>query len=144
MYNKSNCYKSGGESMKNVIKTTIKILILFSVFILLFYTFNTSFTYAAKSDAKEFDPYAYKPKQSAGDDKLLDIGNKIIGPIQMIGSIVSVIALIVIGIKYMMGSVEEKAQYKETMKPYIIGAVLVFGITNILTIVYDIATQIFN
>ena len=128
--------------MKNVIKTTMKILILFSIFILLFYTFNTSFTYAAKSDAKEFDPYAYKPKQSAGDDKLLDIGNKIIGPIQIIGSLVSIIAIILIGIKYMLGSVEEKAEYKQTLGPYIIGAAFVFGITNILSVIYNIAKNI--
>ena len=59
----------------------------------------------------------------------------------MIGSIVSVIALIMLGIKYMVGSVEEKAQYKETLGPYFLGAVLVFGITNVLTIIYNIANS---
>ena len=76
------------------------------------------------------------------DVKLKDIGNKIIGPIQVIGSLVSVIAIIIIGIKYMLGSVEEKAQYKETLGPYVLGAIFVFAITNILKIIYDIATSI--
>ena len=80
---------------------------------------------------------------SSGDDgKLKEIGNNIIGPIQVIGSLVSVIAIIIIGIRYMLASVEEKAQYKETLGPYLIGAVFVFAITNILSIVYDIAISI--
>lgn len=76
------------------------------------------------------------------DEKLNEIGNRIIGPIQVIGSLVSVIAIIIIGIRYMLGSVEEKAQYKETLIPYLLGAVFVFSITNILAIVYNIATSI--
>lgn len=80
------------------------------------------------------------PRQE--DAKLNEIGNKIIGPIEVIGSLVSVIAIIIIGIRYMLGSVEEKAQYKETLGPYLLGAVFVFAITNILTIVYNIAISI--
>ena len=56
-------------------------------------------------------------------------------------ALISVLAIIIIGIKYMLGSVEEKAQYKETLGPYFLGAVLVFGITNILTIIYNIANS---
>ena len=44
----------------------------------------------------------------------------------------------------MLGSVEEKAQYKETLGPYFLGAVLVFGITNVLSIVYNIAISLNN
>ena len=73
---------------------------------------------------------------------LRDMGNIIIGIIQFVGSAVSVISLIVIGIKYMMGSLEEKAQYKETMKPYIIGAFLVFGVSNLIGIIASIAESI--
>lgn len=61
--------------------------------------------------------------------------NEIIGLVQMIGTITSVLALIIIGIKYMVGSVEEKAEYKKTMKPYLIGAVMVFSITNIIFVI---------
>lgn len=63
-----------------------------------------------------------------------------IGIIQKIGSIVSVIVLIALGIKYMVGSIEERAQYKETMIPYVIGAVLVFATTNVLAVISSIFT----
>lgn len=65
--------------------------------------------------------------------------NKVIGIIQVCGSIFSVIALIAIGIRYMFSSIEEKAEYKKTMMGYIIGCVMVFCLTNILAFVYDLA-----
>lgn len=71
-------------------------------------------------------------------NKVMDMGNKIIGAIQLIGSIVSVLTLVVLGIKYMAGSVEERAEYKKTMMPYVIGAVMVFAITNLLKILENV------
>lgn len=92
-----------------------------------------------------FNPDDWAPDSTTdvtGADRLLNIGNTIIGFIRTVGSIASVIVLAVIGIKYMMGSVEEKAEYKQTMRPYLIGAVLVFGITNILAIIVNIGTSL--
>lgn len=93
------------------------------------------------SGSEYFNPDDWIPNDGAGDAKLLEIGNRIMGPIQVIGSLASVIAIIIIGIKYMLGSVEEKAQYKETLGPYFLGAVLVFGITNVVSIIYDVASS---
>ena len=60
------------------------------------------------------------------------IGNKIIGIVQTVGTVASIIVIIVLGIKYMMGSAEEKAEYKKTLMPYLIGAVLVLLGVNIV------------
>ena len=131
----------------------------------IFCTFNTNYVYAKEAQGlterertedssknvssdwgmkEEFNTDEWKPTSSTTheEQKLKEIGNKIIGTIQVIGSIVSVIAIMIIGIRYMACSVEEKAQYKETMGPYFIGAVLVFGITTALRIVYDIAQSL--
>lgn len=75
-------------------------------------------------------------------NKVMDMGNKIIGAIQLIGSIVSVLTLVVLGIKYMAGSVEERAEYKKTMMPYVVGAVMVFAITNLLKILENVISGI--
>ena len=66
-------------------------------------------------------------------------GQKIIGGIQAVGSIVSVAILVVLGVKYMVGSAEEKAEYKKTMIPYLVGAILVFAASNIAGFVYNFA-----
>lgn len=125
--------------MRNVIKICYKFL---SISVILFVMYCAFSNYIVCAD-DDFNPYEYNPSStSEGDEKLLAIGNDLIGPIQLIGSVVSVIAIIIIGIRYMLGSVEEKAQYKETMMPYLIGAVLVFGITNVLAIVSELAKSI--
>ena len=103
--------------------------------------------------AIDFDPDEWKPNDdqqitegqettgAIGANRLMSIGNSIIGIIQIVGSFTSVIVLIIIGIRYMMGSVEERAEYKKAMTPYIIGAVMVFAITNILSIVVGIVQE---
>ncbi|MCI9110720.1 MAG: hypothetical protein HFH47_02775, partial [Bacilli bacterium] len=45
-------------------------------------------------------------------------------------------------IKYMVGSVEEKASYKKSMMPYVLGAVMVFAITNLLGIIVNITNNL--
>ena len=124
--------------MRNVLKICYKFLSI-SVILFVMYCAFSNYIVCADSTSDDFNPYEYDPTSttSEGDTKLLAIGQ-----IQLIGSVVSVIAIIIIGIRYMLGSVEEKAQYKETMTPYLIGAVLVFGITNVLAIVSELAKSI--
>lgn len=86
------------------------------------------------------NPNYYKPESqdtAKGATRLADIGNTIIGFLQIVGSIISVVILGVIGIKYMVGSAEERAEYKKAMMPYVIGAVMVFAITNLLGIMIE-------
>lgn len=65
--------------------------------------------------------------------------NQLIGIIQFVGSAASVIVLIILGIKYMMGSAQEKAEYKKTMIPYLIGAIIVFAASNIAGVIFNLA-----
>jgi type IV secretory pathway VirB2 component (pilin) len=66
--------------------------------------------------------------------------NKIMGLVQGIGIGVMVIILVVLGIKYMVGSSEERAEYKKTFIPYIVGAVLVGGASVIANAIYTFGT----
>ena len=71
------------------------------------------------------------------DGGLKNMAEKIIGVLQVIGVAVAVIILAVLGIKYMLGSAEEKAEYKKAFMPYIIGAALVFMAPTLANIVYS-------
>lgn len=79
---------------------------------------------------------------TAGTTTIQTAGNKVVQIVSTVGSILSVIVIIVLGIKYMMGSVEEKADYKKTMLPYLIGAIFIFAASNIANIVYQFAINI--
>ena len=71
-------------------------------------------------------------------------GKQIVGILQTVGVSVSVIVLIIIGIKYMMGSAEEKAEYKKTFMPYIIGAALIFAASVFAQVAYEFFTGLGN
>ena len=79
---------------------------------------------------------------SADTTRLNSLGQNIISIVATVGSIVSVVILVVLGIKYMMGSAEEKAEYKKTLLPYIIGAALVFAASTIASIIFNFASTI--
>lgn len=71
------------------------------------------------------------------DDGFSDVGNRILGVIKVVGAFVSVGMTMVVGIKYMTSSVEEKAEYKKTAIAYLIGAILIFATTQLIDFVYD-------
>ena len=77
-----------------------------------------------------------------GTDKVKTIGEDILGIIRVVGTIVAVGMLIVLGIKYMMGSAEERAEYKKTLFPYFIGAILIFAATSLADIIYGWASNV--
>ena len=88
----------------------------------------------------DLDPSKIKGNATGeGATEIRNFGSKIIGLIQTAGSVVSVAVLVVVGIKYMMGSAEEKAEYKKVMIPYVLGAVLVFAASNVAGMIYKFA-----
>ena len=62
---------------------------------------------------------------------LQNVGNKLATIIRNVGIVLSVIVLMILGIKYMLGSAEEKAEYKKSMIPYVVGAIVLFGASQI-------------
>ena len=57
------------------------------------------------------------------------------------GIITAVIVGSILGIKYMIGSVEEKAEYKQTLLAYLISCVVVFGAFGIGKLVINILSS---
>lgn len=121
--------------MKNKRKIFIICMLLF--FIINILTINTS--YGSVSTLNDLDGGNVSPSVKL---KLDQVGNSVITIITTVGSIISVIVLIVIGIKYMMGSVEEKAEYKKTLLPFVIGAIILFACSNLAGIIYNIAINL--
>lgn len=70
--------------------------------------------------------------------EIKDFGKQIIGILQTVGIVLSVVILVILGIKYMMGSAEEKADYKKTMIPYLVGAIFIFLAPTIANMVYNL------
>lgn len=111
-------------------KRTLKVLLV--VFMLL-----SIFCVTVNAASSGIDPKNYTGDSSYNVDGITKIGNQLIKIISTIGSIAAVIVLVVLGLKYMMGSAEEKAEYKKTLLPYVIGAALVFAASTIASVVYN-------
>lgn len=75
-------------------------------------------------------------------DSLTTVGNNVVTIINVVGIVIAVIILLIIGIKYMIGSASEKAEYKKTMIPYIVGAVLIFAGTSLVRVIYSLANSV--
>ena len=92
------------------------------------------------------DPNDFNPGniQNAFNDAgaITNMGATIIGVIRVIGVIVTVVCLMLMGIKYMTGSVEEKADYKKSMIPYLIGVFIFFALSQIIPVIIDLASTI--
>lgn len=63
---------------------------------------------------------------------------KIIAYLRNAAVIIGVVIIIILGIKYMTGSVEEKAGYQKSFVPLIIGIVIVMAATSIAAFLFDI------
>lgn len=82
-----------------------------------------------------YEPNELQKSEVAGFEAF---GGSIASVIQIIGTMVSVATMMIIGIRYIVASADEKAEYRERMIPYFIGAVLLFGASNVVNIIYQI------
>lgn len=73
-------------------------------------------------------PDSYNPGSIPDSPVTTKLTAKIVNWIRNIGVIVGVLVLTIIGVKYMLAAgAEEKAQYKETLMPVVIGVVMLLG-----------------
>lgn len=65
---------------------------------------------------------------------------KILAYIRNIAVIAGVIIITILGVKYMTGSLEEKAEYKKSFIPLIVGIIVIMAATAIATTIFSIAS----
>lgn len=69
--------------------------------------------------------------------------NNIYNILLTIGIALSVLVGAILGIKYMVGSIDEQAKIKETLIPYALGCFVIFGAFGIWKLIIDIGQSIF-
>jgi len=128
--------------MEKKVINIIKILSVIVIIIGILISFsNISYATGGMSDVTDIlknDKWSPKVEDSATFNSKV---KTIISIIRYIGIIVSVVSLMIMGIKYMFSSVEEKANYKQSMYPWLIGAIMVFAITTIPGFIYELITN---
>ncbi len=75
-------------------------------------------------------------------DEMYIIVNDIYDTVFSLGVVTTVIVGAIIGIKFMIASAEDKAKVKESLVPYTIGCVVIFGAFGIWKICIEIFSKI--
>ena len=81
-----------------------------------------------------FEPIQPKDPGTAGE-KVTNTAGQILTIVRIVGMAVAVIMLTILGIKYVAASPNEKADYKKGMTVYVVGAVLLFGASALLSLI---------
>ena len=81
-------------------------------------------------------------KQS--EPELVEKAGILLGSISTIGIVSAVIVMALLGMKYFMGSVEEKADIKKSLSIYILGIILLVACTTIPNIIYTLTQEVFK
>ena len=113
----------------------------FSIVILIIITISSLMATISYADIINTNDYNPNSSTEEPPEKLTNIVGIIATTIQTIGVILSVIVIGLLGIKYMTGSVEEKADYKKSMIPFLVGTVMLVAIGTILRLINSLTTQ---
>lgn len=119
------------------IKTSIKIVSIFTLVMLLILAVLPTTVFGISMDIRDF-----QGSTSQIGNALNRTANTIIGIIQIVGVGVAVIMLIVLGIKFVTAAPTEKAAVKKGLLYYLIGAILVLATTGVLQIVKGIGKDV--
>lgn len=113
---------------------------ILSVMLILFFLIctisNIAFATSDNFNTEGFENEAGDPQVNNATKSLMGTGIEVI---RTVGTGISIIMLSYMGIKYMMASANERAEFKKSMSIFVLGAVLVFAASNILAIIVDFA-----
>lgn len=71
-------------------------------------------------------------------DKIKNLSDIIYNVLLILGTVIAVIVGSVLGIQFITGSVEQKAKVKDSLIPFVIGCVIIFGAFGIWKLVITI------
>lgn len=121
------------------------ILILVVVVNMIFFNINIVQAESYSDIIKDGDSFlnsAKKSNVSIDETKLKDSSEMIYNILLIFGMCIAVVISGILGIKFMIGSVEEKAEIKDALIPFIIGCIVVFGAFGIWKIFVTIGNRL--
>jgi len=134
-------------------KRIIRFAILLIMFVMISIQCNTTTTYARNDEGgggsgkstkwTSQSPIWWKPtEEDVGQPEIKDRANVIVKVLRNIGIVLAVVALMIIGIRNMTASAEEKSILKESMPGYLIGVFMVVAVTFLPSLIYEIVKNL--
>lgn len=121
---------------------------VFFILIILLICYSTVVQAATIKDimqgAENFIKQGSELDSPISDESLKGVSDIIYNVLLVSGIIIAIVIGIVLGIKFVTGSVEQKSKIKESLIPYIVGCVIIFGAFGIWKMVVNIGKDIEN
>lgn len=89
------------------------------------------------------DPDWWEPGKS-NEKELAEKAGTLLGVINVVGVVSAIIALTLLGMKYFLGSVQEKVEFKNSIGIYILGIILLVACTTLPNIIFNFSQEIFK
>lgn len=130
--------------MKKIKIVTIILLIMLSIIIIVKPVYATDKVNKHTAGEIITEGKGFIEKGQSGAESRIDskdlktMSDTLYNILLVIGIVIALIVGIVLGIKFIMGGIEEKAEIKAMLIPYIIGCIVVFGAFAIWKAVVDI------
>ena len=131
--------------MTNVLRKIEKILIILVIINIIFAIVNVSQALSLSNIIESGDEFLSTGKGEAdykffNSQKAKGIISNIYSIIFPLGVAITVIVGGVLGTKFMLASAEDKAKIKESLVPYVIGCIVIYGAIGIWTLTINIMT----
>lgn len=119
-------------------KLNAKMLLTALTILLLVATLSTSVFANTDSSTSLIDKIKSGAESaSIESEDMTTTAGKVLKLIRTIAIILGTIVIAVLGVKYMMGSVEEKAEYKKSFIPLVVGILVIMAATSIATLLFS-------
>lgn len=123
--------------LKKILMIMIEIILIFSIYANIF---QVNSTQISKDDVTKL--YSGNvDKVGDAKDATLSIISAILNTIKVASAGIAVVIIIVIACKYMLASAGDRADIKKHAIAYVVGAIILFGVTGILGILVDISNS---
>lgn len=129
---------------KNITKI-ITIILLITILLTSFATISQA-TEESSASAGIINPQDFKPGDLTASDTAVAFrhGGTIVKAFIYVGMVISIVMFMALGLKYMMGSIEERAEYKKTLVPMLIGTLMIFASGTVVSIIWSIMENVNN
>ncbi len=116
-------------------KKTLKVLSVVLLSVAMLFVFAQPVSFAARQSTEEVINMTNGGNQMSGE--VGNIAGTIINWIWGISIIVAIIVVMVIGIKFIIGGTQEKAEYKKSLMPVAVGVILVVFATTLVKFLFS-------
>lgn len=120
------------KSLKFILVALISLMVLFGV--------SQTTSFAGRADVDE----TLKTVNNATGGSIGDagkIGGNIVNWIWGISIVVAVVVLMITGLKFIIGSTQEKAEYKKSLIPLVVGVLILVFATTIVKVIFSMGSN---